>query len=133
MRANTRGKRGKGKALMPRKSGANGGTEKTIIETLRELDEPQTTAENIDAMSMSSSEEEHTPRTEKMPFQPSRSQDWTDDDEALLCDLWKEERHLYDKADKNYRNAQLKSATLTRIAVQLNKEGKRMLSDTCWF
>lgn len=50
--------------------------------------------------------------------------DWSSADEARLIELWQEEDHLYNKTNPNYRNAQLKSLALDRLATDLNREGK---------
>lgn len=54
---------------------------------------------------------------------PARTE-WSSHDETLLVELWQEEDHLYNKTNKNYRNAVLKNRTLQRIAAELNKDGK---------
>lgn len=50
--------------------------------------------------------------------------EWSTQDEARLVELWQEEEHLYNKTNKEYRNAQLKIIALERIAADLNKDGK---------
>ena len=79
----------------------------------------------VDPVSVES-EVESTPRAERVrpgAFKSPRSKEWSEDEEIKLCELWKDEEHLYNKKCADYRNGSLRQTTLLRLSTQLEKDG----------
>lgn len=49
---------------------------------------------------------------------------WTEEQEMKLCQLWREETHLYDATSPNYRRTDRRQDSIKRIATILDMEGK---------
>ena len=63
--------------------------------------------------------------SKKSSYQPRKlaGRRWTIEKIQQLCELWEEERHLYDTTDPNYKNTRMREKSYDRMAAILDMEG----------
>lgn len=65
-----------------------------------------------------------TERFQAIGTETQAGKKWTEAQEMQLCQLWREETHLYDSTSANYRRTDRRQDSIKRIATILNMEGE---------